>query len=108
MDNLDKTTGNLLTRLARGGGHGEGAGRGGIGQVVRWLGWSLIAPHKNPERVDAFFRNKHRFPRVDRLQHIARVGVPVDVLPGGDLTKRLECENHWSAEKCHEEAWEKR
>ena len=46
----------------------------------------------NPERVEAFFGDKHRFPRIDRLKHIARVGVPVDMLPGGDLTEELEHE----------------
>ena len=71
------------------------------------MGWSLTAPHMNPERVDAFFGDKHRFSRIDQLKHIARIGVSVDVLPGGDLTKELEHENHPSAEIFHEEVWEK-
>ena len=58
--------------------------------------------------VEAFFGDKHRFPRIDQSKHIARVGVPVNVLPGGDLTKELEYENHSSAEKFHEEVWRKR
>ena len=75
--------------------------------MVRWLGGSLTAPDMNPERVDAFFGDKHRFPIIDQLKHIARVGVPVDVLPSGDLTKESAYENHSSAEKCNEEEWEK-
>ena len=71
------------------------------------MGGSLTAPHMIPERVEAFFGDKYRFPRIDQLKHTARVGVPVDVLPGGDLTKKLKYENHSSVEKFHEEVWEK-
>ena len=61
--------------------------------MVRWLGGSLTAPHMIPERVEAFFGDQHRFLRIDKLKHTARVGVPVDVPPSGDLTKELEYEN---------------
>ena len=47
------------------------------------------------------------FPRIDQLKHTARVGVPVDVLPGGHLTKELEFENTSSAGKFHEEVCQK-
>ena len=48
----------------------------------------------DPERVQAFFGDKHQFPGIDNLRHIARVVVPVDVRPGGNLTKELTYENH--------------
>ena len=48
--------------------------------------------------MEAFFGDKHSFPGIDNLKHIARVGVPVDVLSGGDLAKELAYENHSSAE----------
>ena len=44
----------------------------------------------DPESVETFFGDKHRFPGIEQLKHIARVGVLVDVLPGGDLAKELE------------------
>ena len=60
----------------------------------------------NPERVEAFFGDKHRLPKIDQIKHIASVGVPVDVLPGSYLTKELECEKHSSAEKLHLDEWQ--
>ena len=59
----------------------------------------MTAPHMNPERVEAFFGDKHSLPGIDNLKHIACVGVPVDVLPGGDLAKELAYENHSSEGK---------
>ena len=79
---------------------------GGVGHVVRWLGGPLIAPHMDPERVEGFFGDKHSVPGIEQLKHIARVGVPVDVLLGGDLVKELEYGNHWSANKFGEAVWE--
>ena len=67
--------------------------------MVRWLGGSLTAPHLNPERVEAFVGDKNNFSRIINLKHIARVGVPVDVLPGVDLEKDLAYEHHSSAGK---------
>ena len=61
----------------------------------------------DPERVEAFFGDKHKCPGIDHLKRIARVGVPVDVLPGGDLTKELEYGNHSSASTFDEAVWEK-
>ena len=63
------------------------------------MGGSLTAPHVNLERVEAFFGGKHKSLRIDHLRHTARVGVPVDVLPGGDPTKELAFGNHSSAGK---------
>ena len=79
---------------------------GGGGPVVRWLGGSLTAPHMDPERVQAFFGYRHQFPGIDNLRHIARVGVPVDVRLGGNLTKELTYGNHSSAQKFHVAVWE--
>ena len=106
MHVLAKTDGDVLSRLSRGGGQGRG-GSGGVGQVVRWLGGPLTAPHMDPERVEAFFGDKHSFPGIEHLKHIARVGVPVDVLPGGDLAKELEYGNHSSANNFGEAVWKK-
>ena len=55
----------------------------------------------DPKLVQAFFGNRHRFPGFGSLTHIARVGVPVDVPPGGNLTKELTYGNHSSAQKVH-------
>ena len=52
----------------------------------------------DPERVQAFFGNKHHFPEIDKLRHIAHVGVPVDVYSGGDLAQELAYGNHYSLE----------
>ena len=41
------------------------------------------------------------------MRHIACVGVPIHVQPGGDLTKELAYQNHPSAKKFHEAVWEK-
>ena len=38
-----------------------------------------------------------------RLEHIVRVGVPVDVGPGGDLRHEIEYGNHSSAKKYEKE-----
>ena len=100
MRALATTAGAVLSRVSVGGG-GEGAG-----QVVRWLGGSLTAPHMDPERVQAFFGDRHQFPGIDNLRHIARVGVPVDARPGGNLTKELTYGNQSSAQRFHVAVWE--
>ena len=61
----------------------------------------------NPERVQAFFGDKHQFPGIDNVRHIASVGVPVNVQPGEDLTKELAYEKHSSTKKFNEAVWEK-
>ena len=87
---------------------GDGVRRGGkgVGQVVRWLGRSLTTRHMDPERVQAFFGDRHQFPGIYDLRHIARVGVSVDVRPGVDVTKELTHGNHSSAQKLHVAVWE--
>ena len=42
------------------------------------------------------------------MRYIASVGVPVDVQPGGDLTKELAHENDSRAKKVHEAVWKRR
>ena len=61
----------------------------------------------NPEQVEAFFTDMHSFPGINTLKPIALIGVPVDVLPGGDLAKELAYENHSSAENIVEAVWDK-
>ena len=74
---------------------------------MQWLGGSLTLPHMDREGVQAFFEDKHRFPGIDDLRHIARVGVPVDVRPGGNLTKEPTYENISSAQEFRVAVWEK-
>ena len=57
--------------------------------------------------MQAFFGDKHSFPAIDNFKYIARVEVPVDVLPGGDLAEELAYENHSSAGKIVEAVWDK-
>ena len=71
------------------------------------MGRQLTAPNMDPARVEAFFGDKHSFPGIEMLKQIARVGVPVDVLPGGDLAKELEYGNHSTANNFGEAVWEK-
>ena len=71
------------------------------------MGRQLTAPNMDPARVEAFFGDKHSFPGIEMLKQIARVGVPVDVLPGGDLAKELEYGNHSRANNFGVAAWEK-
>lgn len=85
---------------------GTGAG-GGRTLVVRWLVGSLTALHLNLERVEAFFGDKRRFPGNGNLKYITRVGVPVDVRPGGNLSKELSHGNHLSPETFDKSVWEK-
>lgn len=61
----------------------------------------------DPERLEVFFGGKHSsFPKIDHLKHFARVGVPVDVPPGGNLAKELEYGNSPSAGTIDEAVWE--
>ena len=101
MRALATTAGAVLSRVS--GGRGEERGR----QAVRWLGGSLTAPHMKLERVQAFFGDRHQFPGIYSLRHIVPVGVPVDVRPGGNLTKELTYGKHSSAQKFQVAVWEK-
>ena len=62
----------------------------------------------DPERVQAFFGDKHQFTEIDKLRDIARVRVPVDAWPGGDLTQQLSYGNHSSAHKVSDAVWEQK
>ena len=59
--------------------------RGEVKEVVGFLGGKLLAPRTDEDRMRDFFGKRHGFPDVARLEQIARVGVPVDVGPGGGL-----------------------
>ena len=48
-------------------------------------------------RVTQWFGEQHQIDQFARLEHIARMGVPMDVIPGGSLERELGCENHSSA-----------
>ena len=51
------------------------------------------------DRIHAFLGMRHGFPDIARLEHYARVGVPVDVGPGSDLELEIAYGNYSSAEK---------
>ena len=46
------------------------------------------------DRIVDFFCKRHGFPDIERLEHIARVGVPMDVEPAGDLEKDIAYGTH--------------
>lgn len=59
------------------------------------------------DKVVKIFGKRDGFPDVARLEHFARrVGVPVDVGPGGgDLEQKIAYDNHSSARKFEDEVW---
>ena len=57
--------------------------------------------------MQAFFRDKHQYPGIDNSRHVARVGMPVNVQPGGNLMKELTYGNHSSAQNFNVAVWEK-
>ena len=61
-----------------------------------------------PYEPGARTRGKHQFPEIDKLRDKARVGVPVDVWPRGDLTQELAYGNHSSVQKFSDDVWGKR
>lgn len=70
----------------------------------------MSARHTNLESAEAFFGGKHKFPAFNNVYRIARVGVLVDVLPVGDVTKELEYENVrtpvTSTKQCEKFRWQ--
>ena len=54
-----------------------------------------------------FFGEQHHIDQFALLEQIARVGVTVDVGPGGNLERELVCGKHSSADKHASEVWEK-
>ena len=79
---------------------------GDVGKVVWALGGELLAPHIDVERVKNFFGERHKVDQFALLEQIARVGVPVDVGPGGNLERELAYGNHSSARKHVADVWE--
>ena len=77
----------------------QGRSEGGSGI----LGGNPLPPHMDGHRIRDLFGKRHRFPDIARLEHIARVGVPADVGPGGDLRHEIEDGNHSSANKYEKE-----
>ena len=75
--------------------------------MVWGLGGKLLAPHIEVERVTRFVGEQHHIDQFSLLEQIARVGVPVDVGPGGNLERELAYGNHSSADKHASEVWEK-
>ena len=67
-----------------------------------WWG-KLLVPHKDGGRIVGCFGKRHGFPDIGRLEHIARVGVPVGVEPGGNLEKYVAYGNHSNAGKWEDE-----
>ena len=79
---------------------------GDVGNVVWAFGGELLAPHIDVERGKNFFGEQHKVDHFARLEQIARVGMPVDVGPGGNVERELACGNHRSARKHAAEMWE--
>ena len=75
--------------------------------MVWGLGGKILAPQIEVGRVTRFFGEQHRIDQFALLEQIARVGVPVDVGPGGNLARELAYGNHNSADKHASEVWEK-
>ena len=67
----------------------------------------LLAPHIDAERVTRFFGEQHNIDQFERLEQIARAGVPVDVGPGGYIERELAYGNLSSADRHANEVWEK-
>lgn len=67
----------------------------------------MLATHIDAERVTKFFKEQHNVDQFSRLERVARVGVPVDVGPGGNLERELAYGNHSSADRHAIEVWEK-
>ena len=51
------------------------------------MGWKLLAPHIEVGRVTRGFGEQHNIDHFALLEQITRVGVPVDVGPGGNLER---------------------
>ena len=78
--------------LAKG---GEGAGREVIG-----------TPYRGGTGDEICFGAAQYRP-ISLLEQIARVSVPVDLGPGGNLERELACGNHNSTDKHASKVWEK-
>ena len=69
---------------------------GDVKGVVIFLGGKRLAPRMDGDRRVEAFGKRHGFPDIERLEHMARVGVPMDVEPAGDLEKEIAYGNHFN------------
>ena len=67
-------------------------------RVVRGLRGELLAPYNDAQREARLVGEQHNIDQFELLDHIARVGVPLDVGSGGNLERELAYVNHSSAE----------
>ena len=79
---------------------------GDLAKVVWGLGGKLLAPYIDAERVTRFVGERHNIDQFELLEQMTRVGVPVDVGPGGNLEREMAYGNHSSADKHASEVWE--
>ena len=79
---------------------------GDVGKAVWASGGELLAPHIDVERVKNYFGEQHKVDQFAQLEQIARVGVPVDVGPGGNFDRKVTYGNHSSARKHVTDVWE--
>ena len=61
----------------------------------------------DPERVQAFFGDTPKFPEINKVREIWRVGAPVGVQPEEGLTQELAYGNHSSVQKFSDTVCEK-
>ena len=80
--------------------------RGDVRRVVWVLCGELLEPHIDVEGVKKGFGEQHEVDQLALLEQIARVGVPVDVGPGGNLERKLTYGNRSSARKHVAQVWE--
>ena len=79
---------------------------GHTGGVARLLGGELMAEHRDPSLIASHFGSQG-FTDMKRLMQAVYDGVPVSVVPGGDLDAALICGNHSSASP-HQQTLRKR
>ena len=70
-----------------------------VGRVVREVGSTLCATHKDGEGIYAYFGRRQKVEIAGVLEEIAQKGVPAEVGAGGNLGNELAYGNHRSAFK---------
>ena len=53
-----------------------------------------MVPHIDGDRIEGCWAKRPGFRDIERLENITKMGVPVDVDPGGDLEKEIAYGNH--------------
>lgn len=92
LETAARVAGEVLTRCG-----------GEVKEVVAFLGGKLLTLHIDGDRIVDLFGKRHGWPDIERLDHIARVEVSVDVDPGGGLEKEVAYGSPSSARKWGEE-----